>query len=120
VIFAAMRAGVWGGFCGSVWGRFNGNLCGCTIGPLLLSPLGLVISVPFAVGGGLAVNPLSFGRLPATNLAQAVRILAVTLIPTLWLINVTATLAKTSPLTKSSATGRSSRLPGILIGSHGR
>ena len=71
----------------------------------------------------LVVGPpllLPFGRLPAPDESQALRILAVALVPTAGLIDLAAPLAETNTWPQSTATSRVRTLESMLEMSQGR
>ena len=70
--------------------------------------------------GGLATLGLPPRRLPATHLPQAVRLLAVTLVPTPRLVRAAAPFAQTDPRAGASPSGQTSVLYLNLVGAHGR
>lgn len=63
---------------------------------------------------------LTFGSLPPPHQLQALRILAVPLIPTPWLEDSSAPLAQAIPRLESPTSGRTRRWEGMLILSQGR
>jgi hypothetical protein len=67
-----------------------------------------------------AVLPLAFGLLPATKRTQAIRLLAVPLVPATWLVGLLAALAEASPRPQTPiASSRNTPIESILVLSHG-
>jgi hypothetical protein len=67
----------------------------------------------------LAPSGLPLRRLPAAELSQAFRILAVTLVPTPWLVPAPTPLAQADPSPRSSRPGRTAALCRTLTVFHG-
>ncbi len=84
-----------------------------------LAAQALRLRLPRFGGGILATAGLSLGRLPAAYLPLTVRLLAVTLVPTPWLVLPSATFAQTDPCTRSSRSGTARALWFIVVGAHG-
>jgi hypothetical protein len=68
----------------------------------------------------LSATRLPSRRLPAAHLAQALRVLAITLVPTVGLILPPAALAQANPRPRSSRTGNWAALGITMMTTHGR
>lgn len=84
------------------------------------TPLSLCCCMRFADFWSLTPLLLSLGRLPATHQLQALRGLAIPLIPPLGLIRAVTPPAQTAPQAKLSATGRRRLTESMLGMSQGR
>ncbi len=101
---------------GRNFGVFNGlghNFSLLTAHLLCLSALGSDMGI-------LAPFGLASRRLPATNLPQALRLLAVALVPTPCLVLVTAPLTQTLSDARSARSGPTAMISRTLASAHGR
>ena len=86
-------------------------------GTLTAHPLGL--GVLGFYGFILASFGLSFGRLPAPDLAEAFGDLAIMLVPAPWQVLLPAAFAQANPGPRSSWTGTPTAIWTIIIATHG-
>jgi hypothetical protein len=93
------------------------NNLGCGLGAVTALLLGL--GVLGFDAGILATFGLAAGRLPAADLPQAFRVLAVALVPALRLVFAPASFAQADPRARSAPSGRTAVLCFNVRGAHG-
>ena len=92
--------------------RRGGALTARTMDPLGLGVLGFhgFILAPFG---------LPLGRLPATDLAQALGVLAITLVPAPWQVLLATAFAQADPDPRPSRTGTAAAIWTTITATHG-
>jgi hypothetical protein len=86
----------------------------------LLAAHSLCLGVLDLGGGFLAMFRLPLRRLPAVDLSQAFRILAVSLVPTLWLVLASALFVQTGARARAALSGLGTVLSFNVVVAHGR
>jgi len=85
----------------------------------MLTALPLGLGVPGFHGFILASFGLSLGRLPATDLAQAFGVLAITLVPAPWQVHLATAFAQANPGPRSSRAGTAAAIWTTITATHG-
>ena len=80
----------------------------------------LSLGMPVFGVGVLAMFGLPPRSLPAADLPEAFRILAIALVPTPWLVLAPTPFAQTDPRARSAPSGRIAMLSRTLASAHGR